>query len=308
MPEYIGILSQQHIEELKKLGDVQLFNDYPKTDEEIIKRIGDAEIVLFKWIKITAHVIENCPSIHYAIALSIGTNFIDKQKAQEKGIVVINSPTHNAHAVAEHVIGLIFAISRNIVVAQNLIRSGKWKDTPYMFSGSEIVGKKLGLIGYGNIGKEVELLASGLGMKVSYLNSKSSRQELDDLISSSDYISISIPYTEKVHHLIDGRRLAYMKKSAYIVNTARGEIIDQKILFRFLKERRIAGAALDVFENEPINAAPGKEIVELANLSNVVATPHIGYNTPEAALRLGDEMIKNVKACIAGNPVNVKIP
>lgn len=306
MPEYIEILSNKYIDELKSLGDVKLYADFPKTDEEIVRRIGDAELVLFKWIKINANIIKKCPFIRYVIALSIGINFVDYKKATEKGIKIINCPTHNAHAVAEHIIGLMYAISRNIVEAQMLIRRGNWKDTPYAFSGSELAGKKLGLIGYGQVGKKVAFLAEGIGMEISFVNSKSSEQELEALIKSSDYISLSLPYSDRVHHLIDERRLGLMKKTAFLINTARGEIIDQKVLVKFLKENRIAGAAIDVFENEPINSDPSIEIVELVNLANVIATPHIGYNTKEAAIRLGQEMLKNVKACITGKLINVK--
>jgi D-3-phosphoglycerate dehydrogenase len=306
MPEYIEILSKKHLDELKSLGEVRLYSDYPKTDGEIIRRIGDAEIVLFKWIKISAHIIEKCPLIRYIITLSIGTNFVDSKKAQEKGIKIINCPTNSAQAVAEHIIGLMYAISRNIVEAQTLIRRGRWKATPYTLMGQELAGKRLGLVGYGRIGKRVAALAKGIGMKASFVNSKSSGRKIDDLITSSDYLSLSLPYTEKTYHLIDERRLGLLKRTAYIINTARGEIIDQRALLRRLRESKIAGAALDVFEDEPINETPSKEIIELASLPNVVATPHIGFNTREAAQRLGEEMLKNVKACLLGKPINVK--
>ena len=306
VPEYIEIIASKHLDELKSLGDVTLYPDFPKTDNEIIKRIHDAELVAVKWLKINKNILNNCNKLKYLIMLSIGINFVDYQAATTKGIKIINCPTHNSYAVAEHIIGLMFAASRHIPQAQNLVKKGVWKESPYSFSGTELLGKKLGLIGYGHIGKKVALLANNLGMKITYVNSKSSTQDLDKLLSTSDYISLSLPYSEKLYHYLDEKKLKLLKKTAFLINTARGELIDQKVLIRYLKEGKISGAGIDVFENEPINSKPSQEIVELANLSNVVATPHIGYNTKEAALRLGEEFIKNVKACLAGSPINSK--
>lgn len=306
IPEYVEILSDEYIGKLKKLGEVKVYSDFPKTDEEIIRRIGKAELVAFKWIKINSRVIDFCPTVKYIISLSTGINFVDSKKAAQKGIKVINCPTHNAQAVAEHIIGLMFAVSRNIVEAQTLIRKGRWKETPYMFTGTELAGKKLGLVGYGQIGKKVERLAKSLGMTVIHSNSKTLPLDLDRLIASSDYISLSLPYNEKTRHLLDGRRLGLMKNTAFVINAARGGIIDQKMLTQFLKDNKIAGAAMDVFEDEPVNTNPSEDIVELVNLPNVIATPHIGFNTKEAVIRLREEFLKNVKACLAGKPVNVK--
>ena len=175
-----------------------------------------------------------------------------------------------------------------------------------MFTGTELSGKKLGLVGFGQIGKKVERLAKAMRMTVLYANSKTIPADLDKLVASSDYISLSLPYSEKTHHLIDERRLNLMKDTAYIINCARGGIIDQKMMTRFLKENKIAGAAIDVFENEPVDTVPSSDIIELVNLPNVIATPHIAFNTKEAAVRLGEELLKNVKACLAGKPINVK--
>ena len=306
IPEYVEIVSDEYIRKLKKLAEVTVYADYPKTDEEIIRRIGRAELIAFNWIKINSRIIDRCPDLKYIITLSTGINFVDSNYASQKGIKVINCPTHNAQAVAEHIIALMLAISRNIVEAQTLIRKGRWKETPYMFTGTELSGKKLGLVGYGQIGKKVERLAKAMRMTVLYANSKTIPADLDKLVASSDYISLSLPYSEKTHHLIDERRLNLMKDTAYIINCARGGIIDQKMMTRFLKENKIAGAAIDVFENEPVDTVPSSDIIELVNLPNVIATPHIAFNTKEAAVRLGEELLKNVKACLAGKPINVK--
>src|SRR3989344_4351541 len=299
IPEYVEIVSDEYIRKLKKLADVTVYPDFPKNDEEIISRIGKAELIALNWIKINSRIIENCPDLKYIITLSTGINFVDSNYASQKGIKVINCPTHNAQAVAEHIMALMLAISRNIVEAQTLIRKGRWKEIPYMFTGTELSGKKLGLVGFGQIGKKVERLAKAMRMTVLYANSKTIPADLDKLVASSDYISLSLPYSEKTHHLIDERRLNLMKDTAYIINCARGGIIDQKMMTRFLKENKIAGAAIDVFENEPVDTVPSSDIIELVNLPNVIATPHIAFNTKEAAVRLGEELLKNVKACLA---------
>jgi phosphoglycerate dehydrogenase-like enzyme len=142
-------------------------------------------------------------------------------------------------------------------------------------------------------------------MKVKFANSKTSPKDLDNLIKNSDIISLNLLLTKKTYHLIDERRIKLMRESTYLVNTSRGEIVDQKALLQALKTKRIAGAALDVFEEEPKTEKISEEIVELASLPNVIATPHIAYNTKEAALRLGNEFVENVKACINGKSVNV---
>lgn len=142
-------------------------------------------------------------------------------------------------------------------------------------------------------------------MSVSYANSKTSSIELDQLISENDFVCINVPLTDQTKHLIDERRLRLMKKTAFLINVARGAIIDQQALITILRERCIAGAALDVFENEPLIGKSTQEITTLANLPNVIATPHIAYNTQETSVRLGEELFANIKACIAGRPQNV---
>jgi len=296
-------LAKTYLNQLKDLGEVTIYQDIPSTDSEIIDRITDAEIITIGWINITESIIKSTPKLRYIIISGVGYDNVDMKAATAAGIKVVNSPKHNTLAVAEYTIALIFNITKKIVAANIDLRQGNWHTQNYV--GTELSGKKLGLIGYGNVAQKVAQLATNFGMKVSYANSKTSANQLDELIADSDILSLHLPLTKQSRQLIDARRLNLMKKSAYLINTARGAIIDQTALLKVLQERRIAGAALDVFENEPLTGNPSAEILQLAQLDNVVGTPHIAYNTEETALRLSEELLENIQACIKGTPINV---
>jgi len=171
--------------------------------------------------------------------------------------------------------------------------------------GVELAGKVLAQVGYGNIGKRVVELARGVGMKVAVADSKTTDKKLDEMISKADFISLNVPLTERTEKLIDERRINLMKKGAYFINTARGDIVDQNALYKALADRKIAGAGLDVFmDTPPVGKAP-REVIKLASLKNVIVTPHLAFNTKEAGERMGREMLDNVKAIIKGKPINV---
>jgi D-3-phosphoglycerate dehydrogenase len=296
-------LAEIYSNKLKSLGEITIYQDIPRTEEEIIKRIADAEIITVGWINITASIIKSSPSLKYIIVSGVGYDNVDVKAATEAGIKVINSPKHNSAAVAEYTIALILSVTKKIIAANTSLKKGNWNTQAYI--GTELSGKKLGLIGYGNIARKVAQLATNFGMSVSYANSKTPAHQLDELIAAADILSLHLPITESSKYLMDERRLNLMKKSAYLINTARGAIIDQKALFKVLQEGRIAGAAIDVFEHEPITDKPSEEILQLAQLDNVVGTPHIAYNTEETAIRLSEELIENIQACLSGSPINV---
>lgn len=296
-------LAETYLNQLKNLGEVTIYQDIPRTDTEIIERITGAKIITVGWINITEAIIKSSPSLKYIIVSGVGYDNIDIKAAKSADIKVINSPKHNTLAVAEYTIALIFSITKKIVAANLDLRQGNWQTQNYL--GTELSGKKLGLIGYGNVAQKVAQLATDFGMKVSHANSKTSASQLDELIANSDVLSLHLPITSQSRQLIDARRLNLMKKSAYLINTARGAIVDQTALLKVLQERRIAGAALDVFENEPLTGKPSTEILQLVQLDNVIGTPHIAYNTEETALRLSEELLENIQACIKGTPINV---
>lgn len=300
-PDFIE-LHEGHLKRIEKIVQLTTYDDKPK-ENQVIDRIQGAEIITANYYDVTKKIIQSCPSLKYIIVPTVGYEWVDIKAATTAGVKVINCPTHNGHAVAEHTIALMFAISRKIVQANEAIKKGNW--TPLKFEGLELSGKTLGIVGHGKIGSQTGELAQGLGMKVLFADSKTSANDLDALIAEVDYLGLNLPLNEHTHHLIDERRLRLMKKTAFFINTARGAIVDQKALLAALKRGDIGGAGLDVFDGESFDEKPIPEIVELCSLENVVATPHIAFNTKETVERLGNELMKNIEACVAGNPMNV---
>lgn len=301
LPDSIDILEFDR-DALKQLGEVEIYDDICTDEAVILDRIQGAEIITAGWIHVNRSLIQNTPSLKYIVVSGVGYNNVDLEAASAADIVVCNCPKHNVNAVAEYTIALIFAVTRQIVAANFALRNNQWN--PGSYKGVELCGKKLGLIGQGSIGSSVAKLAEAIEMQVESVNSRSSAEEIDRLISTCDILSLHLPATPQSYHLLDQRRLELMKPTAYLINTARGAIVDQAALLKLLQQKRIAGAALDVFEDEPIAGTPNVEIQAFLRLENVVATPHIAYNSEETAAHLGQELLSVIRACIAGAPIN----
>ncbi|HJU14096.1 MAG TPA: D-2-hydroxyacid dehydrogenase [Candidatus Nitrosotalea sp.] len=256
------------------------------TPDQIKEKIGNYDIVIVRSrTKLTKDLIENAAKCKIIARVGVGLDNIDVDAAKAKGIRVINAVEGAMNAVAELVLGLMLSLAREIPRADREIRNGKWLKKDLM--GSEISGKYLGVVGLGNIGKKLARHAKALNMNIiGYdvvpIQDDFAREvglikaDLDTLLSSADYVSFHVPFTPQTHHLVNADRLSKMKKTSYLINTSRGEIIDEEALYAALKEGKIAGAALDVFEKEP---AVGQK---LTTLQNVICTPHIGAQTREA--------------------------
>jgi len=256
------------------------------TPDQIKEKIGNFDIVVVRSrTKITKEMIDKTSKCKIIARVGVGLDNIDVDAAKTKGIRVINAVEGAMNAVAELVLGLMLSLAREIPRADREIRNGKWLKKELM--GTELSGKYLGIVGLGNIGKKLAKHARALNMNIiGYdiipIPEDFSREvglikaDLETLLSSADYISFHVPLTDSTHHLVNSQRLAKMKKNAYLINTSRGEIIDENALYDALKEGKISGAALDVFETEP---ALGNK---LATLPNVICTPHIGAQTKEA--------------------------
>src|SRR5579875_204457 len=254
--------------------------------DQIREKIGSFDIVIVRSrTKLTKDMIDRASQCKIIARVGVGLDNIDLEAAKAKGIRVINAVEGAMNAVAELVLGLMLSLAREIPRADREIRNGKWLKKELM--GSELSGKYLGIVGLGNIGKKLARHARALNMNIiGYdvvpIQDEFSREvglvkaDLDTLLSSADFISFHVPFTPQTHHLVNAERLSKMKKTAYIINTSRGEIIDEEALYGALKESRIAGAALDVFEKEP---AVGQK---LTTLQNVICTPHMGAQTREA--------------------------
>lgn len=295
-------LSQTVLQKLNDLG-AKVYDDLPKSEEEIIERVKDAEIITAYYIDITESIIEAAKNLKYIISPAVGYEWIDVEAANKRDIKVLNCPTHNSQTVAEHAMALMLSSIRQIVPADLDLQEGDFQ--PLKFTGTELGGKQLGLIGHGNIGKRIERFASSFGMKVSYIDSKSTEQDLEVLLKESDIVCICAPLTDNTRNLLNADRIALLKKSAYLINVARGPIVDQAALYKALQNNEIAGAGLDVFTDEPLVGKVNEEIVQLAKLSNVVATPHVGATTTEALNRLGEEIVEDIQSCLDGKPINV---
>ena len=270
---------------LKKNG-LQITYEPEITPDQIKEKIGNFAIVIVRSrTKLTKEMIQKADKCKIIARVGVGLDNIDVEAAKEKGIRVINAVEGAMNAVAELVLGLMLSLAREIPRADREIRNGKWLKKE--LTGTELSGKYLGIVGLGNIGKRLARLARALNMNIiGYdvipIPDDFAREvglvktDLETLISSADYISFHVPLTDDTHHLVNSQRISKMKKTAYLVNTSRGEIIDEDALYAALKEGKIAGAALDVFEKEP---ATGNK---LATLQNVICTPHIGAQTREA--------------------------
>src|SRR5574338_1352571 len=256
------------------------------TPDQIKEKIGTFDIVIVRSrTKITKDMIEKADRCKVIARVGVGLDNIDVDSANAKGIRVINAVEGAMNAVAELALGLMLSLAREIPRADREIRNGNWLKKELM--GSELSGKYLGIVGLGNIGKRLAKLARGLNMNIIGFDVMPIpddfardvgliKADVDTLISSADFISFHVPLTEETRHLVNSQRISKMKKNVYLINTSRGEIIDEDALYDALKEKRIAGAALDVFEKEP---ATGNK---LTTLPNVVCTPHVGAQTKEA--------------------------
>jgi len=258
------------------------------TPEQIAEKIGSFEVVVVRSrTKITRELVEKADKCKIIARVGVGLDNIDQDAAKEKSIRVLNAVEGAITAVAELVIGLMLSMAREIPRADREIRNGNWIKKELM--GTELKGKYLGIVGLGNIGKRLGRLAKALNMNIiGYdvvpIDDEFSKEvglmkaDLDTLLSSADYVSFHVPLLDSTRHMINAEKLKLMKKTARIINTARGGVIDEEDLYNSLKDGDLAGAALDVFEVEP---ATGNK---LTTLPNFIATPHMGAQTKEAQL------------------------
>jgi len=274
------------------------------TPEQIAEKIGTFEVVVVRSrTKITRELVEKANKCQIIARVGVGLDNIDQDAAKEKNIRVINAVEGAITAVAELVIGLMLSMAREIPRADREIRNGNWIKKELM--GTELKGKYLGIVGLGNIGKRLGRLARALNMNiigydVTPIDDEFSKEvglmkaDLDTLLSSADYVSFHVPLLDSTRHMINAEKLKLMKKTARIINTARGGVIDEEALYNSLKDGSLAGAALDVFEVEP---ATGNKLITLPNF---VATPHMGAQTKEAQLLAANIIAEKIIQVLRG--------
>ncbi len=259
--------------------------------------------------RIDSAIIEQAdPKLKLIASFGTGVDHIDLASARDRGIMVTNTPGVLTEDTADMTLALMLAVSRRLAEGERLIRAGEWKGWgPTTMLGHRMWGKRLGILGMGRIGSAVARRARGFGLSIHYHNRRRVPEEveadleatywesLDQMLAHMDIISVNCPHTPATFHLLSARRLKLMKETVIIVNTARGEVIDELELTRLLGENRIAGAGLDVFEHEPaINP-------KLMALDNVVLLPHMGSATIEGRIDMGDKVIINIKTFADGH-------
>lgn len=285
-------IAKTAITNLEECGvEVDDLSSLPK--EELIGKVRGYDcMVVRSATKVRKEMIDNMDKMKLIIRGGVGIDNIDVSYAEEKGIKVMNTPAASSISVAEIVFTHMLALSRHIVKGTVGIKEGKWEKKA--LKGVELFGKTLGIIGLGRIGKELAKRGKALGMKViaydPYVEVEGvDMVGLDELLRDSDYISVHTPLTDKTKHLIGRNALEKMKKSAILVNCARGGIVDEDALIEALRGGEIAGVGLDVYEVEP------PKVSELMGFPNVTFTPHIGASTKQAQERIAEEVVKIIK-------------
>lgn len=295
---------------LEKLGDLTVYDRTPK--DKILERIGNAEIVFTNKVPVTREILEKT-NIKYVGVLATGYDVVDVNAAKERGIPVTNIPTYGTASVAQMVFAHILEICHHVAAHSEAVKDGEWTNNPdwcfWKYPLIELADKNMGIIGYGRIGQAVGKIAQAFGMKVlahdkyqnKDLESRTMKYvDLDELLKSSDVISLHCPLTEENRGIINKSTIAKMKDSVIIINTARGQLIVEEDLAEALNQGKVYAAGLDVVSKEPIEADN-----PLLKAKNIFITPHIAWAPKESRQRLMDIAADNLKAFIEGRPVNV---
>lgn len=298
------MISLNALEEIKKACHVSVNSkDAPVKRHELIKNMKDKDGVLCMLTdRIDKEVLDAAPDLKVISTMSVGFEHIDVDEATKRGIYVCNTPDVLTEATADLAFSLLLATARHIPQADSFVRAGAWKEpwSPSLFLGMPVWGATIGIIGLGRIGKAVAKRAAGFNMKILYNNRRRlSREEekalgvryasLKNLLKRSDFVTIHTPLTKDTYHIIDENALRLMKPHAILINTSRGNTIDEEALIKALKEKWIAGTGLDVFSKEPI-----EKDHPILSLENVVALPHIGSATGKTREMMADMAAKNL--------------
>ncbi len=296
---------------MMELFDARLnIDDVPMSKAELIEAVKQADVLVPTVTdRIDSAVLAHAGSNLRLIAnFGTGVDHVDLQTARSRGITVTNTPDVLTEDTADMTMALILAVSRRVAEGERMIRSGEWTGwAPTSMLGHRIWGKRLGIVGMGRIGRALARRAKGFGLSVHYHNRRRIHpdteeeldatwwESLDQMLAHVDVVSVNCPHTPATYHLLSARRLKLMQPHAILVNTARGEIVDEPALTRMLADREIAGAGLDVFEHEP---AVNPKLLEL---QNAVLLPHMGSATIEGRVDMGEKVLINIKTFVDGH-------
>ncbi|HET9687331.1 MAG TPA: D-2-hydroxyacid dehydrogenase [Pseudolabrys sp.] len=287
---------------LRELGSCEIYDR--SAPDEIVPRSTSAEIVLTNKVKLNGEYMSSVSTLKYIGVTATGYNIVDVAAARERKVIVTNVPTYGTQSVAQMTFALLLALTQHVGHHAQTVREGRWTRSPdfcyWDYPLIELDGLTLGIIGFGRIGKMVGQLAEAFGMKVLTYSRKQPVAEMETLFRRSDIISLHCPLTPQTEHLVNEKRLAWMKPTAFLLNTSRGPLIDESALAKALNEGRIAGAGLDVLAVEPPTADN-----PLLRAKNCLITPHIAWATRAARSRLMEAVVENVRAFLAGESKNV---
>src|SRR6266702_4354501 len=296
-------ISKSGIDELSRDGALDVTIKTGLNETELVDQIPEfSALIVRSQTKVTAAILNAGAKLRVVGRAGVGVDNVDVETATRRGIVVLNAPGGNTVSTAEHAFSLLLSVARKIPQADAAVRGGKWDRKN--LEGVELYNKTLGVIGMGRIGSELSRRAIAFGMRViaydPYLSATRARSlqvelvdELDDLLATSDFISLHTPLTDETRHILDEARLKKTKRGVRIINCARGGLVDEAALARALQDRHVAAAALDVFEHEPL---PDDSPLRLA--PNLVLTPHLGASTAEAQESVGIEIAQSIRAVL----------
>ncbi len=291
-------------EPLRAMCDVTLYDR--TAPEDVVARIGDAEMILLNKVLITEDILGACPNLKYIGILATGYNVVDIAAAKARGIVVTNVPAYSTPTVAQLTFALLLEICLHVGHHSEAVHAGKWCACPdfafWDYPLMELQGKTMGIVGYGSIGKAVAKLAKAFGMEVlaySRHGAEEYHTDLDELYAHSDVVTLHCPLTPENTGMMNATTFAKMKDGAILINTARGGLINEQDLADALQSGKLYAAASDVMGKEPLNAD-----CPLLGLDNMIITPHIAWAAKEARQRLLDTVENNVRQYLAGTPIN----
>lgn len=277
---------------------------------DLSTRLAKAELVITNKVKLDADAFTLAPKLRLICVAATGTNNVDLEAARRHGVVVSNVRGYATPSVAQHVFALMLSLSIHLGKYRRAVMKGEWQRSPYFclldFPIREIAGRIIGIVGYGELGREVARLAEAFGMQVLIAQRTGAapqpgRLPLHDLLPQVDVLSLHCPLTPETRNLIGAKELALMKSDALLINTARGGIVDEKALAEALREGRLGGAGMDVLSEEP--PMRGNSLLE-DDIPNLIVTPHIAWASRESRQRLANEMALNIAAFLAGTPRN----
>jgi len=294
-------LNKKVLEELHSLGECVDISSSESKDIDLVSEISQAEIVVIRSAtKLTKELIEKGDNLKIIARCGVGVDNIDVEYAKSKNIKVTNSPSANLISVVELTVALIINASRKINLSDNHLKKGKWNRSEFI--GMELSGKQLGIVGFGKAGRLVSERMKSFGMSIAFYDpyvkdwdGPEKSLGLDELLSSSDVVSIHVIKTKETENILSKEKLDLLKESAILINTSRGGVVEEDYLIELLRSNKIFGAGLDVFSEEP-----PKNIENIGDI-NLITTPHIGASTNEAQLKAGLDTIENIQKILAGD-------